>query len=1140
MDKTVFDLKNSVSESIVPKIGSCGISNALTNPAFDHKEIVINFKKNCPYPKNKQVQNNSIKDKFVKITVKLAAYECYLHHLVPDPNITQEFVNDNLIHIGRALALINQLNETRLEFSRAEDDMLRARSNDLETELDEIVDNLPGIRILEEGVLSCSPEFFFEALCCVTREAAVKQQDFIYKLKTETEKNLNAELFVLKQDPINNQNIINRKERELTEFLGRTLKEELRNFDKFEFLNNEKITPYFLGLIKNNAKEASLGDITEENGRTFAESDERDEYIRKTFADLYKKPDENILSPDCITEFLDDVADNETVRNAKLNNVEKANLDRNLTIEELDQSIKQAKTKSAPGADGFSNRFIQEFWDIYRVPLFKMIGQCYANNKLTDQFKTANIKLIPKKGNLKLLKNWRPISLLSCFYKTISRAIGTRLKSVMDKLTPTAQKGYSCTKRCQEVLIEIIEGINNCKIKQKKGALLSLDIRKAFDCIGHEYLDRVLSFFNFGPNFKKWLKLLSTDRMATIILENNKATKVFKLHRGNAQGDILSPFLFLLGYQILLFKLQFDLQIEGIIDSPAADPARPCNLPPEVSTRYPKVAAMADDATIIIKLCPRTLNKVKEVLEKFGTLSGLCCNIEKTVLVPIGKIEAIDQDIVDLGFEIKGKALILGLEVSNDDSITDTAVSKIIEKINLEINRWARFNLSLPGRINIAKSMLYSQVNYLGSILNLSDTHTDRLSRPIEQFVSGNLRLAKSRIFTSKENGGLGLTDLRIFLASQKCGWIKLALKLDENWKQLLYLKSGGDIGNLREKWVQNNPILKGFGKALDFLRRTYSMECENFRKANIFDTPIFPLTRRPLRTIDENFLEEPQQFDAVSKLTRLTFDHFWNGEGGRELQEITQTTGIQFTQDQAEKIIGMCRDAVTRYSKDCPTEQSSFALLDFITRYKKGSKIFRNILTKEKAIFIPHNIKKYSTNTDCVINLNQSRTLGKLWAATFFDNVLKTFIFKLHNNTLGYNYTVSKFVRNHPDTCTFCDIRETVDEVRETPIHLFFQCASAEPIVENIFRWALGDEYDRMTMRDYFGGFEGENANRNNCLNILGVTVKKYLWDCKNIKKLPEIEECKICITKYVKNWYNSSSKFRLMWERAGIRIRF
>ena len=159
---------------------------------------------------------------------------------------------------------------------------------------------------------------------------------------------------------------------------------------------------------------------------------------------------------------------------------------------------------------------------------------------------------------------------------------------------------------------------------------------------------------------------------------------------------------------------------------------------------------MADDTTIIVKMCARTLTKVKEVLDKFGTLSGLCCNIEKTVLVPIGKIEAISQDIVELGFEIKNKALILGLEISNDNNITDNAVNKIIEKINCEVNRWARFNLSLPGRINIAKSKLYSQVNYLGSVLDLTDSHTDRISKPIEQFVLGNLRIAKNRIFTTR------------------------------------------------------------------------------------------------------------------------------------------------------------------------------------------------------------------------------------------------------------------------------------------------------------------------------------------------------------------------------------------------------
>ena len=85
---------------------------------------------------------------------------------------------------------------------------------------------------------------------------------------------------------------------------------------------------------------------------------------------------------------------------------------------------------------------------------------------------------------------------------------------------------------------------------------------------------------------------------------------------------------------------------------------------------------------------------------------------------------------------------------------------------------------------------------------------------------------------------------------------------------------------------------------------------------------------------------------------------------------------------------------------------------------------------------------------------------------------------------------------------CTFCDIWETNEEVRETPIHLFLQCASAEPIVENIFRWALEGEYNIMTRKDYFRGFDLENKNRNDSLNILGITVKKYLWDCKNCQQ--------------------------------------
>ncbi len=89
--------------------------------------------------------------------------------------------------------------------------------------------------------------------------------------------------------------------------------------------------------------------------------------------------------------------------------------------------------------------------------------------------------------------------MLNCFYKVISRAFAERLKKYMNKLTPCSQKGYANGRYCQEVLIGVIGMIETCKYRNSKGALLSLDIQKAFDSLSHSYLQNVFKFFNFGP-----------------------------------------------------------------------------------------------------------------------------------------------------------------------------------------------------------------------------------------------------------------------------------------------------------------------------------------------------------------------------------------------------------------------------------------------------------------------------------------------------------------------------------------------------------------------------------------------------------------------------------------------------------------
>jgi hypothetical protein len=101
----------------------------------------------------------------------------------------------------------------------------------------------------------------------------------------------------------------------------------------------------------------------------------------------------------------EDVLNRPEVQNAKLSEAEKIELDAPLTLKELTKSINKANIKSAPGSNGISNKFIKRYWDFLKHPLLKYANFAYTSGRLTNSFRTANTKLIPKKGaDLKILK----------------------------------------------------------------------------------------------------------------------------------------------------------------------------------------------------------------------------------------------------------------------------------------------------------------------------------------------------------------------------------------------------------------------------------------------------------------------------------------------------------------------------------------------------------------------------------------------------------------------------------------------------------------------------------------------------------------------------------------------------------------
>lgn len=96
----------------------------------------------------------------------------------------------------------------------------------------------------------------------------------------------------------------------------------------------------------------------------------------------------------------------------------------------VDDDIKKALFDMAPwkvpGPDDFPSGFFQHFWDIMGNNIISLVQwDGYL------PFNETCITLLPKKKNLTMSADWRPISLSNTIYEIISKVICNRLKPIM-------------------------------------------------------------------------------------------------------------------------------------------------------------------------------------------------------------------------------------------------------------------------------------------------------------------------------------------------------------------------------------------------------------------------------------------------------------------------------------------------------------------------------------------------------------------------------------------------------------------------------------------------------------------------------------------------------------------------------------
>ena len=264
-----------------------------------------------------------------------------------------------------------------------------------------------------------------------------------------------------------------------------------------------------------------------------------------------------------------------------------------------------------PGNDGLTIEFYLAFWPLFGRLLVDSLNYAFEFGELSNSQKQAIITLIEKKGKDKrIIRNWRPISLINVDAKIASKTLAKRLEKVLPEIIHSNENAFVKGRSIFDAIRIIDDLMEYTKEEDLPGILVPIDFEKAFDTLNLNFLIRTPHKFNFGPSFIQWIRTLYKN-VKSCVMNNGFTTGPFTLSRGVRQGDPLSPYLFVIALETLTIKIRNDDSIKGF----------------KIGGETTKLSLFADDMTCFVR-DRESYASLFAILESFGSCSGLRVNHE--------------------------------------------------------------------------------------------------------------------------------------------------------------------------------------------------------------------------------------------------------------------------------------------------------------------------------------------------------------------------------------------------------------------------------------------------------------------------------------------------------------------------------
>nr|GFB93648.1 RNA-directed DNA polymerase, eukaryota, reverse transcriptase zinc-binding domain protein [Tanacetum cinerariifolium] len=275
----------------------------------------------------------------------------------------------------------------------------------------------------------------------------------------------------------------------------------------------------------------------------------------------------------------------------------------------------------------------------------------------------------------------------------------------------------------------------------------------------------VLNRFGFGAKWCGWIEECLRSSRGSVLV-NGSPTEEFQFYKGLKQGDLLSPFLFVLVMESLHLSFK-RVEHEGMFNGIKIN-------------SFMTLSHMfyADDAIFMGQWSKRNIDTLMYTLKCFERASGLSINFSKSKFIGLAvSIEKVEEVTRHIGCGILNTPFsFLGSKVGGCMSRIKSW-DEVIDKMVNRLSKWKKKTLSIGGRLTLLKAVFGSRPIYHMSIF-----------KKMSIWVSWN------KVLTSKEKGGLGVSSLFALNRALMFKWVwRFFNQRDSLWVRVIHAIHGVD-----------------------------------------------------------------------------------------------------------------------------------------------------------------------------------------------------------------------------------------------------------------------------------------------------------------------------------------------------------